>query len=137
MVPKLCLELERRQHEIPRQIRTGVQTSVSLSRTRLYHYIAGVEVSQFYEVPEGMIGIVLPAREYAVYTHLGASDRTAIDQTLLLHMDKLRQRGLEPDLSAYALEIRHSGHSSSIDIHLPLRGTNPSDDSPEFVYRPL
>ncbi|PAF29749.1 effector binding domain-containing protein [Paenibacillus sp. 7516] len=137
MIPKLWIELERRQHEIPRQTRTGVKTGVSLSRTRLYHYIAGVEVSHFHEVPEGMVGIVLPAREYAVYTHFGAPDRAEIDQTFLLLMDKLRQQGLEPDISGYALEIRPSDPPSSIHIHIPLHGTNPSGDSTEFVYRPL
>ncbi|WP_336782421.1 HTH domain-containing protein [Paenibacillus illinoisensis] len=108
MIPKLWIELERRQHEIPRQTRTGVKTGVSLSRTRLYHYIAGVEVSHFHEVPEGMVGIVLPSREYAVYSHFGAPDRAEIDQTFLLLMDKLRQQGLELEISGYALEIRPS-----------------------------
>ncbi|NUU77240.1 HTH domain-containing protein [Paenibacillus xylanilyticus] len=136
MIPKLWVELGRRQHEIPRQIRTGVKTGVSLSRTRLYHYIAGVEVSHFHDVPEGMVGIILPTREYAVYTHQGDPDRAEIDQTHLLLMDKLRQRGLEPDLLAYALEIRESGDSSSMNMHIPLCDSNPSDGSPEFVYRP-
>ncbi|MBR2565332.1 MAG: HTH domain-containing protein [Paenibacillus sp.] len=119
MIPRLWAALKRRQHEIPRQKQAGVRTGVVLSRQRLYHYIAGVEVFYYDELPEDMIGITLPAREYAQYTHQGKVDRIQSDESFLWMMDKLKLRGLMPDLAAYALEIQVE-NSPNIDMYVPL-----------------
>lgn len=134
MIPRLWTELKQRQHQIPRQKQAGVRIGVVLSRQRLYHYIAGVEVSYYHELPEGMAGITLPAREYAQYTHQGEANRIQTDESFLWMIDKLKLRGLTPDLSAYVLEIQ-AEDSTTTDMYIPLLNeTNSSPDSLESAY---
>lgn len=133
MIPRLWTELERRKHEIPRQKQAGVRTGVVQSRQRLYHYIAGVEVSYYDLLPEGMTGITLAAREYARYTHHGDADRVQMDESILWMIKKLKLRGLIPDLSAYALEVQ-AKNTSSRDMYIPLLNErSSSNDLPESV----
>lgn len=136
MIPKLWSELERRRHEIVRQKQTGSITGVTLSRSKIYRYVAGVEVSHLHEIPQGMVGLTLPACEYAVYTHQGGSDRAETDQTFFWLAEKLRQRGLEPNMTAYSLESRHSGDAQAMDIYIPLLDNAAEGARPESVHKP-
>jgi hypothetical protein len=67
--PKLWDELSKRKQEINNPIDKKYRTGVSLSRNRIYHYIAGIEVR--YEIPFDRSDLEIPA--YRTYTRLPSS----------------------------------------------------------------
>lgn len=82
------------------------RVGVSLSRNRVYHYIAGIEVANPKLTPEKMVTAKLPIREYAVYSHFGETSRVEIDETYFFMLEKIRKQGLDHDPNAYNLPVR-------------------------------
>ncbi|MGC4378390.1 HTH domain-containing protein [Fictibacillus sp. Mic-4] len=118
--PQLWKEIENRRGEIQLVKKEGTFTGAVLSKNRIYHYIAGVEVARPVSIPPNMVSITLPAREYAVYTHDGDLDREEFDETYFYALEKLRKQGLNHDPDAYSLEIFKRGTGQEYTIYVPL-----------------
>lgn len=96
--------------------------AASLARSRIFRYVAGIEVRRDQTLPEHWTLLVIPAREYAVYTHAGGAGREDTEQTYLRMSQRLRQKGLRFDPCAYSLEIFDSISPDLRDIWMPLYG---------------
>ncbi|WP_409348166.1 GyrI-like domain-containing protein [Paenibacillus gyeongsangnamensis] len=105
-IPILWEELNSREHEIINFMSKENRVGVSLSRNRVYHYIAGIEVANPKLTPEKMVTATLPIREYAVYSHFGETSRVEIDETYFFMLEKIRKQGLDHDPNAYNLPVR-------------------------------
>jgi len=98
--------------------------AASRTRSRIYTYIAGIEARRTAPVPDGMIAVDIPTREYAVYTHRGRQGRDELDDTYLFAMERMRLQGMEPEHDAYALTLFAGGEppdAPECDIHIPIR----------------
>ncbi|MCR8642699.1 GyrI-like domain-containing protein [Paenibacillus sp. N1-5-1-14] len=119
--PTLWDELSRRENEIPNPMSQVNRIGVSLSRSRIYRYIAGIEVINPIMIPEHMVTITLPTREYAVYNHVGETSRTEIDDTYFFMLEKIRAQGLDHDADAYSLEVFKPDKLDEIVVYIPLK----------------
>lgn len=97
------------------------RVGVSLSRNRVYHYIAGIEVANPKLTPENMVTVTLPIREYAVYSHFGEMSRMEIDETYFFMLEKIRKQGLDHDPTAYSLEVFKQEKPNEISVYIPLK----------------
>jgi len=120
-LPIMWQELTNRENEILSPVRKGSRIGVSLGRSRIYHYIAGIEVTSPKLPPEDMVSITLPPREYAVYNHSGETSRAEIDETYFFLLDKMRSQGLDHDPEAYTLEVFQSDRMNEVSIYIPLK----------------
>ncbi|WP_208919925.1 GyrI-like domain-containing protein [Paenibacillus uliginis] len=80
-IPRLWDELANWKSEIGAFLSSDNRVGVSRSRHRIYHYIAEVEVVSPTQIPDSMVHLALPVREYAVYHHAGETSRAEIDKT--------------------------------------------------------
>lgn len=80
-IPSMWEELNSRRHEIINPLNKECRVGVSMSRSHIYHYIAGIEVANPKLLPKDMASITLPPREYAVYNHVGEPSRAEVDET--------------------------------------------------------
>ncbi|MBH5319506.1 HTH domain-containing protein [Paenibacillus sp. GSMTC-2017] len=120
-IPLLWEELTSRANEIINPVNTEYRIGVSLSRSHIYHYIAGIEVTTPKLLPQDMVNITLPPREYVVYNHSGETSRAEIDDTYFFLLDKLRKQGLDHDPTAYTLEVFKGNHLNELSMHIPLK----------------
>jgi predicted transcriptional regulator YdeE len=120
-IPKLWEELNNREHEIINPVDKENRTGISLSRNRIYHYVAGMEVVNPKWVPENMVNITLPTREYAVYSHFGETSRAEIDETYFFLLEKIRKQGLDHDPNAYCLEVFKQDKPNQLTVYIPLK----------------
>lgn len=126
IVPELWAQWEMRSAEIARLVDPRTRVGAVRSRGPEYRYIAGAEVASLRVVPDGMAGIELPAKAYAVYRHDGAYRREDRDGTYFRALEKLRSNGMEHDPDAWGLEIfRSSGDGppdgTECEIYIPLK----------------
>lgn len=119
IVPRLWEELSKQEYHIRNPIQNGTRIGLSLSRNRIYHYIAGLEVTRPQDVPDHLVSITIPTQEYVVYTHNGALYREEKDQTYFYMLDKMRKHGLDHDPNAYGLEI-YKHDQQEITIYIPI-----------------
>ena len=128
IIPRLWDEWLAKRQAIPdlRGGPGGRLTGAVLGRSRVYHYIAGVEAPAGTPVPEGLAGLALPPKAYAVYLHQGTYRRDGRDDTYFHALDKLRaamQEDHDPD--AYALESYAAsaadGGMAECEIYIPLK----------------
>ncbi|PWW08672.1 GyrI-like small molecule binding protein [Paenibacillus cellulosilyticus] len=120
-MPAVWETLMKREHEIINVVDRTSYVGVALSRSHIYHYVAGIEVTHPRAVPEGMISITLPPREYAVYNHAGAVGRSEVDDTYFYLLDKLRKQGLDHDPNAYTLEVFDGAKLKELTVYIPLK----------------
>ncbi|MFC9774263.1 HTH domain-containing protein [Paenibacillus chitinolyticus] len=120
-IPFMWEELNNRVHEVINPVDKGSRIGVSLSRSQKYHYVAGIEVTNPKLLPQDMVSITLPPREYAVYIHVGETSRAEIDDTYFYLLDKIRKQGLDHDPEAYTLEIFNGTHLNELSVYIPLK----------------
>jgi predicted transcriptional regulator YdeE len=120
-MPAVWDVLMKREHEIRNAADRTSYVGVALSRSHIYHYIAGIEVTHPRAVPDGMVSITLPPREYAVYNHAGAAGRSEVDDTYFYLLDKLRKQGLDHDPNAYTLEMFNGAKMKELSVYIPLK----------------
>nr|WP_281421368.1 GyrI-like domain-containing protein [Cohnella xylanilytica] len=126
IVPELWAQWEMRSAEIARPVDPRTRVGAVRSRGPEYRYIAGAEVASLRVVPDGMAGIELPAKAYAVYRHDGAYRREDRDGTYFRALEKLRSNGMEHDPDAWGLEIFRSAgdgppDGTECEIYIPLK----------------
>jgi predicted transcriptional regulator YdeE len=120
-IPIIWEELNSRGHEILNPVDKESRIGVSLSRVHIYDYIAGIEVASPELLPPDMVSITLPAREYAVYNHVGETSRAEIDETYFFLLEKLRKQGLDHDTKAYTLEVFKDNNIKELTVYIPLK----------------
>lgn len=120
-IPIMWDELNSRENEILNPIDKESRIGVSLSRSHIYHYIAGIEVANPKLLPQDMVSITLPPREYAVYNHIGETSRAEIDETYFFLLEKLRKQGLDHDPKAFTLEVFRGDHLNELSVYIPLK----------------
>ncbi|MFC4598261.1 HTH domain-containing protein [Cohnella hongkongensis] len=125
VIPGLWAELRERLGEIEGAVRPTRLVGAVRSRSVAYHYVAGAEVSSFGRIPDGMTGLTIPARAYAVYAHQGLYRREERDQTYFHALERLRRQGLDHETEAYGLEVlapRTPGKDDQeYEIYIPLK----------------
>ena len=88
-------------------------------------YTAAVEVASLTHVPEGMVGMTVPAGTYAVFTHTGPID--GIGKTWdSIYSSWLPSSGLQkrsaPEFEKYDERWDVRTRSGPVDIHIPVVG---------------
>jgi AraC family transcriptional regulator len=71
------------------------------------------EVSDLNEIPDGMIGLRIPGRRYAVFTHRGPM--TAVQATYITAFAAMEQLGLRLDTAGWRLERYDRRFTPSVD----------------------
>jgi len=87
------------------------------------YYIAGTEVKNFDHVPAGMDTLVIPAGDYAVFTHKGEINK--IEQTMnYIYGIWLPSSGkklrVAPDMEYYDERFKMNDPDSELDIYVPI-----------------
>ncbi|OXS57582.1 hypothetical protein B1A99_16100 [Cohnella sp. CIP 111063] len=125
VIPGLWAELRSRIGEIEGAVGPERLIGAVRSRSVAYHYVAGAEVVSFGRIPEGMIGMTIPARAYAVYAHQGLYRREERDQTYFRALERLRRQGLDHEPEAYGLETfapqAQNNANQECEIYIPLK----------------
>lgn len=125
IIPGLRAEIRERLGEIEGAVRPERLIGAVRSRSVAYHYVAGAEVVSFGRIPEGMTGITIPAKAYAVYAHQGQYRREERDQTYFHALERLRRQGLDHDPEAYGLETfvaqALGKDDQECEIYIPLK----------------
>jgi predicted transcriptional regulator YdeE len=128
LVPRLWEQLREHLAALDEKaaVRGAKPMAAVRTRSRMYAYVAGIEVRRSVPVPDGMTAIDCPSREYAVYTHHGSHRRDELDDTYLLAMERMRQQGMEPEHDAYALTVYTDGEppeATQCEIYIPIRAS--------------
>ena len=89
-----------------------------------FHYIASVSVTSLDKIPAGMIGKMIPASNYAVFTHYGKLD-TLGETYHKIYQEWLPETGLkirtDLDFEYYDKRFVQSSDSSEFDIYISLQ----------------
>lgn len=121
LIPKLWEEFNATSYEVPEVQDNLSRIGAVMRRSEVFHYVAGVEVPNPHQIPAGMAKVILPTREYAVYSHLGVSSREETDESYLYLLEKLRKQGLDHDPTAYSLETFQLIRPDELNIYIPLK----------------
>lgn len=128
LIPRLWFKLIQRIEEIPnikdRNIRLGVVFHQPLEIRVIVSY--EVENNEF--IPDGMVSITVPQRNYVKYPHRGNMDRQNIKKTFNDALEWCKKKGLEPDLS-FGLELYDSrfiptSKDNEFDFFIPILATS-------------
>lgn len=89
-----------------------------------WNYMAALEVSTLEAIPIAMVGKVIPAQMYAVFTHKGSID-TLSHSFKVIYDEWLPTSEYEPaamfDFELYDERFNHGSPNSEVDIYLPVR----------------
>lgn len=102
----------------------GLCSTIENSVNGEWSYIAGVEVNNIDSIPPGMVGRVIPAATYAVFTHTGPL--TTLHNTFEnIHQIWLPDSGYEKaadyDFEYYDERFKHMAEDSELDIWVPVK----------------
>ncbi|MFD2369901.1 GyrI-like domain-containing protein [Brevibacillus sp. GCM10020057] len=129
-MPKVWESFLQRQGEIPFVIQPSICYDVSQENHAYQWYTEYVvtEVERFEEIPPGMIGITLPERTYARFTHTGPMEQ--VQQTYRQAFQWLGDEGYRIDETALRMEryderyipARHPREraENAYDIFIPI-----------------
>ncbi|TCT18254.1 AraC family transcriptional regulator [Melghiribacillus thermohalophilus] len=112
------------QHRVSQTIYLGVMEPTGVNVE--FNYIAGVEVYELKDIPEGMVGKSFPANEYVVFTHRGTTE-TLQDTFQYIYGTWFPKNGYDrgngPEFELYD-DARFFGPmnpDSEIDIYIPIK----------------
>jgi len=100
------------------------QENAGIDETTVFTYLCCAEVSSLNDIPEGMVGRVIPEQMYAVFTHKGTVDN--IDNTLRyiwgdwLPTSKYSYAN-KPDFELYSKRFIPDNQKSEIDLYIPIQ----------------
>ncbi|WP_170885584.1 GyrI-like domain-containing protein [Bacillus alkalicellulosilyticus] len=114
-------ELTKRKHEVKNKRREGIYliqiypAKGEWTPDVPYEHIVGIEVKSLEEIPDGMMGHIVPAGRYANFVHKGPE--SAIGKTY----DLINQYSLRPFDIEYWDDIETlENQNSHIDIYIPV-----------------
>ena len=133
-IPKIWEEFLPLMKKIPNSLPVRESYGVcfyteSFSKNGLFYYLAALPVSSLEEIPMELVGKILPASEYAVFTHKGtlASKPTTIRDTYAYAYGTWLPNSPYVNPHAYDFEFydeRFKGNDnadSEIDVYIPIR----------------
>ncbi len=89
-----------------------------------FEYIAGMEVSSFDDIPEGMLSYEVPAQRYAVFTHKGSLE-TLGDTYNAIYSDWFSKNDYEfkagAEFELYDERFKFGADDSEMDIYVPIK----------------
>jgi AraC family transcriptional regulator len=131
VIPRLWDQYLHRAHEIKHRVGRadlGVCNAL-LDKAKRSHpdecfYMACTEVSEFENVPEGMLTKVIPGGRYAVFTHKGKLEK--LEHTMNYIFGSWLSRSGEslrdaPDLEIYDQRFVYGSDTSELDIYIPVK----------------
>jgi len=100
------------------------QENTGVDETTVFTYLCCREVSSLNNIPEGMVGRVIPEQMYAVFTHKGTVDN--MDNTLrYIWGDWLPASRYsyanKPDFELYSKKFIPDNKKSEIDLYIPIK----------------
>jgi len=108
---------------LPMEAAFGVCYMLADDKEGSFHYIASVSVTSLDKVPAGMVGKIIPASNYAVFTHYGKLD-TLGETYHKIYQEWLPETGLkiraDLDFEYYDERFDQSSDSSEFDIYIAL-----------------
>ncbi|MDR1628792.1 MAG: AraC family transcriptional regulator [Oscillospiraceae bacterium] len=101
----------------------------NLDNPRVFHYTAGIEVSDFCNIPKGMVQISVPESEYAVFTVKGNNSNGEIGKTFRYiydiwfpHSEYEYPDGMFFDFEYYDERWNsEDATNSEVDIYIPVK----------------
>lgn len=87
-----------------------------------FHYVAGIEVSEFGEMKEGLEQVEVPASNYLVFTHKGKLD--TLGQTYSEIMQEVQSLGKEQKdiwIEYYDERYKNNSDDSEFDIWIAVK----------------
>lgn len=96
----------------------------SLNEDGSFSYVAGMEVSELNNIPEGMVGLTIPAAKYAVFTQKGSLEslHSIYDY---IYKTWLPNSGIElaesPMFELYDERFDNFSEKSEIDIYVAIK----------------
>lgn len=127
-IPRLWDRFVPAMNNIPNRINPTVSYGVEFYhsdflKTRSWNYMAAVEVSSLDDIPISMVGKVIPARRYAVFTHRGTPDGLP-HLFQAIYSEWMPTSGYAPDghfdLELYDERFRGDTADSEVDICIPV-----------------
>ena len=102
----------------------GVCIMLPDAPTGEFEYIAGLEVSQVEDVPDGMVVREVPASQYAVFTHLGSLEELSATYEYI-YRSWIPQSGYQltggPDFEMYNEDFKDFAPDSKFYIYVPIK----------------
>lgn len=89
-----------------------------------FSYVAGLEVDNFDQIPEGMVARTVPAGKYAVFIHKGSLDnlRSTYEYIYGSWLPKSGQEvAFQPDFEFYSERFIPDSEDCELDIYVPLK----------------
>jgi AraC family transcriptional regulator len=130
VIPKLWHEFTKRKDEISGRLsQADIGLCEPVSPDKRTHpdecfYLACTEVSNFDDIPEGMMSMSIPAGRYAVFVHKGNLDELGHTYRYIygswLHASKEELRDA-PDFECYSERFKDGSEDSELDIYIPIR----------------
>jgi AraC family transcriptional regulator len=124
-VPPMWERLMQRAGEIQRKVNPREAFGVIGNRdpaTCEFDYVAGFEVADASEVPEGMVSWHIPGQTYAVFP---CTLPTLMDTFRYIYHtwlpDSRQQRGDGPELELYGEEFHPAGANSRMYVYVPVK----------------
>lgn len=126
-IPILFDQMEERMGEILYKTKESIFIAPFHSRETEFTYYVTVPVEKIENIPNGMIGFVIPSKKYIFATHNGGPSE--VENTYLQMFSWMKEHEYEQDYHALSLEIYKNEHSTinsfgdklQFDIYLPLK----------------
>jgi AraC family transcriptional regulator len=127
MIPALFDQMEARIGEVLHKTNEPVFIAPFHSRETEFTYYVTTPVEKIEDIPDGMVGFIIPGKKYVFATHYGAPDK--VQNTYLRMFSWMKEHGYEQDYHALSMEvykdehkdINASGEKLCFDIYLPLK----------------
>lgn len=122
-IPQLWQRFMSQAHTIENRRRVNACFGVSMCEGEHFRYIAGVAVEADTPVPEGMESVLIPAQDYAVFTHKGTLE--SLPQTMQYIFSTWLSNTHytttdSPDFELYDERYIPNHPDSAFDIYVPI-----------------
>jgi len=125
-IPDLFVEMKGRLEEVVNKTDDPVLIAPFHSRETEFTYFVTKPVIKIEDVPEGMVGFTIPAKNYVFATHKGRPEE--VENTYLQMFSWMREYGYEQDFQALSLEVYREEHIQQnstgdlyYEIYLPVK----------------
>lgn len=86
-------------------------------------YVAGIKVQNLTDIPKGMVGVKVPAQNYAIFTHKGAIEKIGATYDYI-YGAWFPKSGMEPadgpDFEKYDERFKYGADDSELDLYVPV-----------------
>jgi predicted transcriptional regulator YdeE len=137
LIPRLWLLLEQRIDEIGDVVDRRKRTSIIFHRVHEAVVHVCYEVPSICPIPQDMVGLSVPARQYIKYTHRGAMDKANRLRTGQRASEWIKQAGITPDTTLsieWYDDNRFDPFSPNNEFHF-LRALQSEDTMPIVVWQ--